>query len=627
MAQEERPGRRMEQQLPPEHDQNLAPAAIPESNFNNPANASISPASSLSSVATTSTSSSTFIPYTDSTFTLSPHHYQPNVPPPSFEYRQPDPIPQFHDPPPPPPTTITTTTTSPDPRLFPRAYTCPATPAWKTALFSHEVIQSLLHTHHTVVQPRIRGESMHVPTFFQIPRSKFVVYAYCAFAAGYCDHPTILAYRREFNVPLCRVGEVYYQAARGMLGQVLEEHSFDNARGLSAVGFYARECGEVSASLQYCGMAIRMALEIRLNIDPDVEEVHGPLTWVEKEQRRRWWLGMCIEEFMASQKDDRPSAIGETDRSEPINPNSKVKPFVNEAIFYSVTTWDGVPTTEALALMNEPGVGAVTAEATSLYLRALGLCGTVTSILRRSKSESPIQLDPSEDPVYLTMQRNALEHQITDWMNSLPTWISDISVYPGDDPTRVDRFEPWNIYSIHIVYHASFLVLHFPAMLVGGRPPHPSASSSSASTSSSTDALTHEHSYATCLHRARIVASLCRAMGPVAFFGYYMCWFLYHTALVLIMETRDAQRVGDEGRAQMGKRDLEAVVSVMECVSRRSFVGRHILEGIEAVMSEELEDVGALGVGVGVGVGSSSAVGGAGGGVGAGVWGTAGYEE
>lgn len=83
-----------------------------------------------------------------------------------------------------------------------------------------------------------------------------------------------------------------------MVHAVVEEECLEHVIGLGNLAVYARERGELSTSFQWIGMAMRMATSLEFNVDPDIVAVHGHLTWIQKEARRRVWLGQFMEEFV-----------------------------------------------------------------------------------------------------------------------------------------------------------------------------------------------------------------------------------------------------------------------------------------------------------------------------------------
>ena len=64
----------------------------------------------------------------------------------------------------------------------------------------------------------------------------------------------------------------------------------------------------------YSGMAIRMAQELKLNVEPEFEEAYaasGRLSWLEKETRRRLWWSCFVLDRYAGAAADRSIIINE----------------------------------------------------------------------------------------------------------------------------------------------------------------------------------------------------------------------------------------------------------------------------------------------------------------------------
>ncbi|KAJ3165908.1 hypothetical protein HDU88_003783 [Geranomyces variabilis] len=81
----------------------------------------------------------------------------------------------------------------------------------------------------------------------------------------------------------------FYQRARKLVPMHLENPTLSGLQGLAFLAAASMGQGLMSAGWMYLGMACRMALFLRLDVDP--EEL-GSFTWAEAESRRRiWW---CI---------------------------------------------------------------------------------------------------------------------------------------------------------------------------------------------------------------------------------------------------------------------------------------------------------------------------------------------
>lgn len=338
-------------------------------------------------------------------------------------------------------------------------------------------------------------------------------------------------------------------------------------------------------------------------------------------------------------------------------PSTAVKPFSNESVWLSVKTLDGEPSADALRLGTELDPTKTLIYLVGLYSKCLALCGTVSKILRRGISgteelrnlspratskdpfagpsqtyqhpthqpsplppyvhpnpPSPLQDTPPFHDVVTT--RTALQAELEAFRASLPEWARNVDKYPGDDPTRAQRYPIYHVMVLQIAWHAAMLVLWFPVVLdeeggldgdgtggafssshqqqqQGGHAQgqgyldalSPSASSSRSSFQS--DAYTH------CLDHVFQISTLLDAMGPESglYPGYYLAWILYHPAVILSLEAH--KQGGEESHEGVRvKRMVEKVIGVMRDLARRSFVAGVIADNTEKILGGGGWDVG-----------------------------------
>ncbi|KAJ3042480.1 hypothetical protein HDV00_007251 [Rhizophlyctis rosea] len=591
----------------------------------------------------------------------------------------------------------------PRPRLSPvsmPATMSPATPPldptiiqkWSQIFFRPNTIRSVLSAYFSHFYWYLLGSPNHPPTFFQtfqhqLSHRPFFIYAMAALSAPWADTDcaAVRYFCDEERLPLWQAGDVYYSGARSMVASVLEEECLEHVIGLGCLAVYARERGELSTSFRWIGMAMRMATSLQFNVDPDVVEVHGRLTWLQKESRRRVWLGMCLEEFVGTMMVDRPvsgqfenllrledsTAPQPSTQSSlffpqsglffpqdplppqrPIRPPTAVKPYSNESVWLSVKTLDGEPSSQALMMANEVDPTKSLIYLAGLYSKCLSVCGIVTKFLKsrgsiETQTHSPLpptpytfqpdqastthtlfptqpndptspaqQWSPNSLPSARDLQssRLSLQKELEEFRQSLPEWLRDVDKYPGDDPTRVQRYPIYHAMCLHIVWNAAMLVLWFPVALEGsggdvdavadpdpvrdlglelGPEPKPLATSgswgssttlgggASSSSSGSTNSL-HSDSYSHCLKHAFQVSSILDAMGPESgigmYPGYYLAWIIYHPAVILSLE---AHRRGNGEEGHRVTVMVEKIIKVMREMGRRSFVAGVIADNTE----------------------------------------------
>lgn len=125
--------------------------------------------------------------------------------------------------------------------------------------------------------------------------SEFLVTTLCGLAVRHSNHPIVQAYIQQNNIPTYRAGDLYFHHARSLVDLVVSSPSIDAVVGLFFLSLVASSTMGKEGSVKFglLRQATSMALELRLNIDPDVEEVHGPMPWLAKEIRRRVWWILC----------------------------------------------------------------------------------------------------------------------------------------------------------------------------------------------------------------------------------------------------------------------------------------------------------------------------------------------
>ncbi|KAI9350015.1 fungal-specific transcription factor domain-containing protein [Zopfochytrium polystomum] len=142
-------------------------------------------------------------------------------------------------------------------------------------------------------------ERMLAETFFELPfpvsfvhrktvlnnlegTSPLLRMAICAVAAGLVWKPIMS--QEDANW--------YGSKARQIAEEAIEDPSIENVQGFLIMGYTTLRFGTDSVGWQALGMACRMALYLRLDIDPD--DLRLDVSWVEKETRRRCWAACYL---------------------------------------------------------------------------------------------------------------------------------------------------------------------------------------------------------------------------------------------------------------------------------------------------------------------------------------------
>ncbi|KAJ3091795.1 hypothetical protein HK102_013386 [Quaeritorhiza haematococci] len=167
--------------------------------------------------------------------------------------------------------------------------------------------------------------------------SPLLLNAMFALAARYCTNPAIITPAN--GNALFSAGDPFYIRARELVDHFMDVPSLSTVEALLLLATYAAGSGRGSAAWMYSGMAIRMAQELKLNVEPEFDESfatanHNP-TWLEKEIRRRLWWNCFVLDRYAGAAADRSMIINEKD--------CKVYLFSTELAWRTVSSYDEVP--------------------------------------------------------------------------------------------------------------------------------------------------------------------------------------------------------------------------------------------------------------------------------------------
>ena len=324
-----------------------------------------------------------------------------------------------------------------------------------------------------------------------------------------------------------------------------------------------------------------------------------------------------------------------TSQQHHIRPPTAVKPYSNETVWLSVKTLDGEPSIEALIQGNELDPTKTLVYIVGLYSKCLGLCGTVTKMLKRRSSapeqyqhsspprsvmdpindqssqsysqygsfqqsrkshQPPLSADTPLSPDALSTNRTALQRELEAFRASLPEWARNVDKYPGDDPTRAQRYPIYHVMVLQIAWHAAMLVLWFPVVLgeeggggggdgFDGFPQQLGGGQGGTFGGGGHRSSFQSDAYAHCLEHAFKISTYLDAMGPESglYPGYYLAWILYHPAVMLSLEAH--RQGGDESHEGVRvKRMAEKIIGVMRELARRSFLAGVIADNTEKIL-------------------------------------------
>jgi hypothetical protein len=97
-------------------------------------------------------------------------------------------------------------------------------------------------------------------------------------------------------------GDPFYFKARSMVdGMLSKPASISAVITLCLLALYGSSSGRETVSFAFASQAIRMALELRLNIDPSLQDALDAMSWRNRETRRRvWWLCFILDRWTST---------------------------------------------------------------------------------------------------------------------------------------------------------------------------------------------------------------------------------------------------------------------------------------------------------------------------------------
>ncbi|KAJ3039627.1 hypothetical protein HDV00_012085, partial [Rhizophlyctis rosea] len=338
---------------------------------------------------------------------------------------------------------------------------------------------------------------IHKPTFMRnLPNeSPLMLNAMYAVAARYSTHPSI---RTNPNA-LYNSGDVFYIKARELVDHYMDVPNVSTVNALLVLATYAAGSGRGSAAWMYSGMAIRMAQELKLNVEPEFEEAYATtnrLSWLEREMRRRlWWCCFVLDRY-AGAAADRSMIINEKDckvylpsneyawnsvtelNDEPADIGNNKDSFQIAVVTSTNMFTPGIPAQNGFGYFvlltkifgkiveysnhfknpqrNGSGSGTTNGQPTT---------PNVTTPLGSGTNPNSSAANPAPDTDY---QLSILDASLRDWFASLPDWMRTVGdVYTNEIGSR--NPPSWQIAYLHIFYHTCVILLHRPKMMIALR--------------------------------------------------------------------------------------------------------------------------------------------------------------
>ncbi|TPX33152.1 hypothetical protein SeMB42_g07511 [Synchytrium endobioticum] len=311
---------------------------------------------------------------------------------------------------------------------------------------------------------------VHKNTFMRTytNESPLLLNAMYALSARYSTHPAV----RTNPAAMYSSGDVFYVRARELVDNYMDVPSSTTVSALLALAMYAAGSGRGSAAWMYSGMAIRMAQELKLNVEPEFEEAYaasGRLSWLERETRRRlWWCCFVLDRY-AGAAADRSMIINEKD--------CRVYLPFNESLWNSVQSADDEPA-GAMGPSDNFQIAVLTSTNTftpgiplqnpiGYFILLTKVFGKIVEYSNQFKNYQRTNPNATSNPD-ADYQLSILDASLRDWFASLPHWmrqIGDQFVYEISSTSA----SSWHTAYLHIFYHTCVILLHRPKMMAGLR--------------------------------------------------------------------------------------------------------------------------------------------------------------
>ncbi|TPX58063.1 hypothetical protein PhCBS80983_g03383 [Powellomyces hirtus] len=481
-------------------------------------------------------------------------------------------------------------------------------------LFSPPVILYLIQTFFRDIVPIWYPNPIHQTSFMsRYPdHSPLLIYVMCAAAARRSDHPVTRAYVAGRGIPLYQAGEPYFWMAREEINKLVGQPSYEIVLALVTLGLAVAGMGLVDASVQVMTLAIQSALNLHLDVDPDVEEVHGQLTWLEKESRRRLWWTLCMYDRQPKPgletiaRQDNPPMIDDQSLSSVdqfcfngVCTSPSTNPPAPEAVWLSVEEPDGIPNCESFAPNTDIDFGNLSGRLAKVYYQIQALHqslhgspdpSAISIAMQMSSPNSPTIPIPTSPAI--PTSRAALESEallaveLQAIMGSLPEWGRSVDGYSEFSPSSTSRFPPpWQLLTQHIVIHALMVCLYLPTVL-GAADQLRNLHQSSLDPSLAPPAHLVT-SYHRCRYHATLIASYLRKIMAVNPSGRWIDWYTlymaFRSALVFVVVLKTEIESEELVHA---RRDLEIHLEVMRSVGRHMWFGSWMTKMVESIILE-----------------------------------------
>ncbi|KAJ3098486.1 hypothetical protein HDU97_003985 [Phlyctochytrium planicorne] len=458
-----------------------------------------------------------------------------------------------------------------------------------TAHIPPEAIRELLDLYFTYIHPTM--PLVHMNSFMSnfANESPLLLNSMYALAARYSNHPTI----RSTPDMLYNNGDIFYNKARELVDHYMDVPNTSTVTALLCLATYAAGSGRGSAAWMYSGMAIRMAQELKLNIEPEFDEsssVGTKMSWLERERRRRiWWTCFVLDRY-AGAAADRSMIINEKDckvylpsaeslwKSVSNNNEEPVESIPSNGAFQISVLTSTSAFTPGVPFQNPFGyfvlltkVFGKIIEYTNMHKNS-GKNGNATNFVNGPLG-GPAKLTQGQDPEF---QLSILDASLKNWFTNIPDWMKNLG---GDftDDLASENPPSYGVAYLHIFYHTCMILLYRPKMMTILRDNPKNVQRSPA--------------FSVCHSSASEVTSVIRKVQNVNPDLYFMTAFvafcIFQSGLIHVMA---AQVSSDAQVVENSKRNADLHVSALAGVAKYWFMAGRL----HSVLKNLIESAGLM---------------------------------
>ncbi|KAJ3408244.1 hypothetical protein HDV05_005075, partial [Chytridiales sp. JEL 0842] len=451
-----------------------------------------------------------------------------------------------------------------------------------------EAVSELLDLYFHYIYPFI--PLVHKNTFMAnfANESPLLLNAMYSLAARYSEHPSI----KVNPDSLYNAGDVFYIKARELVDHYMDMPTPSTVSALLLLATYAAGSGRGSAAWMYSGMAIRMAQELKLNIEPEFEDSFAGdarMSWLEKETRRRLWWTCFILDRYAGAAADRSMIINEKD--------CKVYLPCQENLWCSVSSCseepkEAVPVNDPFQITVLTSTNAFTPgipQQTSIgyFVLLTKIFGKVVEYSNLFKPNTKQQGASSAmsgmnggpvtagavlapNPADKDYQLSILDASLRSWFSALPESMRNLGVEFAWD-LGSESPPSWQVPYLHIFYHTCLILLHRPKMMSSLR--------------DTPQSVQYTPSFSVCQSSATEIASVIRKVSATNpsfyYFTPFVAFCIFQSGLIHVMSN---QVCTESVVVEAARRNAEVHVKALQGIARYWFMAGRLFAVLKNLM-------------------------------------------